>query len=365
MDAVVTSSPGKVILFGEHGVNRQQPALAIAVDLRLYCRVERRAEGYELHSGERREAGSLAELAAFKARVDALRTVGDLDEIRSLAFDFFAAPRYVLAHALERSNLPGVLVTWRSELPIGSGMGSGAAASTAMILGVMCLKGRPIPPEELAWLAWQGDAIAHGGVASSLDSSTCAYGGLLRFTVADGAQPLPLHSPLPLVIGDSRVQKSTAEANTRVRRWLDAHPAHMQLFRDMGYLVGMAQEALACSDLVALGHLMNLHQLLQEKLGTGWPQAERLIEAAIGAGALGAKISGSGLGGIVIALTPLGQEQEIAAAIDDAGGRSYVALAGAEGTRVESEAVWEAQKSFEMSPLSRSEGEKTDMKGKS
>ncbi|MFN3980183.1 MAG: mevalonate kinase [Caldilinea sp.] len=364
MDAVVTSSPGKVILFGEHGVNRQQPALSIAVDLRLYCRVEVCGEGYELHLGERHEAGSLAALAAFKARVDAMRNVGDLDEIRTLAHDFFAAPRYVLAHVLERSKLPGVVVTWRSGLPIGSGMGSGAAASTAMILGIMRLAGRPILPEDLAWLAWQGDVIAHGGVASSLDSSTCAYGGLLRFTVADGPQPLSLRSPLPLVIGDSRVQKSTAEANTRVRRWLDAHPAHTQLFRDMGYLVGLAQEALACGNLTALGHLMNLHQLMQEKLSTGWPQGERLIEAAIGAGALGAKISGSGLGGIIIALAPPGQEQNIAAAIDHAGGRSYVAPAGAEGTRVEPEYLWEAQKSFDMSPLSQSGGEKTDMKGK-
>jgi mevalonate kinase len=346
MDAVITSSPGKVILFGEHGVNRQQPALSIAVDLRLYCRVEACAEGYHLHSGERHEVGSLADLAAFKARVDALRNASDLDEIRSLARDFFAPPRYVLAHTLERSKLPGVIVTWRSDLPIGSGMGSGAAASTAMVLGVMRLAGRPISPDELAWLAWQGDAIAHGGVASSLDSSTCAYGGLLRFTVADGPQPLPLRSQLPLVIGDSRVQKSTAEANTRVRRWLDAHPAHMQLFRDMGYVVGLAQEALARGDLSALGHLMNVHQLMQEKLGTGWPQGERLIEAAIDAGALGAKISGSGLGGIVIALAPPGQEQDIAAAIAAAGGRSYVAPAGAEGTRVEPEDFFEAHQSF-------------------
>ena len=92
--------------------------------------------------------------------------------------------------------------------------------------------------------SWQGDAIAHGGVSSSLDSSTCAYGGLIRFTVADGPQSLVMQGTLPLVIGDTQVEKSTAEANTRVRRWLEERPSRLHFFRDMGYLGQQAQAAL-------------------------------------------------------------------------------------------------------------------------
>jgi mevalonate kinase len=338
---VYTSSPGKVILFGEHGVNRQQPALSIAVDLRAHCRVSLRTDGlYFFRSGERKESSDRSRLRTFKAEIDILRATQALDAIRERARDFFATPRYVLAHMLEQVDLPGLDIEWRSALPIGSGLGSGAATSTSMILGALTLAGKSVSPAELAFIAWQGDAIAHGGVSSSLDSSTCAYGGLIRFTVADGPQPLSLHGTLPLVIGDTQVEKSTAEANTRVRRWLEERPSRMHFFRDMGYLVQQAQAALESGDASTLGHLMNLHQLFQEKLGVNWPGAEQLIAAAMDAGALGAKISGSGLGGIVIALAAPGQEAIIADAMQAAGGRSHIAPAGAEGTRVDQKMDW-------------------------
>ncbi len=82
----------------------------------------------------------------------------------------------------------------------------------------------------------------------------------------------------------------------------------MQHFRDMGWLVRQATAALERGDTGSLGHLMNLHQLIQEKMGTSVPQAEALLEAALEAGALGAKISGSGGGGIVIALVGLAKK---------------------------------------------------------
>jgi mevalonate kinase len=80
---------------------------------------------------------------------------------------------------------------------------------------------------------------------------------------------------------------------------------------------------------------MNLNQLLLEKIGVGHPMNERLIEAALGAGALGAKISGSGGGGIIIALCEPDQQNAVAAAIEAAGGKSLVASAGGPGVQVE------------------------------
>lgn len=342
MTTVIASSPGKIILFGEHGVNRQQAALSIAVDLRLFCRVSTRIDdGYHFRSGKHSESGSRTQLLAFKAKIDALRKAQALDAIREEARDFFASSRYVLSHVAERVNLPGIDVEWRSPLPIGSGMGSGAATSTALALAAMQLAGAPLSPDPLAWLAWQGDAIAHGGISSSLDSSTCAYGGLIRFTVAEGAQNIPLGSPLPLIIGDTRVEKTTAEINTRLRKWLEVYPERMHLFGDVGYLVQQAAIALEQGDMTTLGHLMNLHELFQEKIATNCAASDRLIEAALAAGALGAKISGSGGGGIIIALAQAGQEAPIAAAIDAAGGKSYVVAAGAAGTRLEPLQHWD------------------------
>lgn len=342
MATVITSAPAKIILCGDHGVNRQQPALATALDMRTFCRITTRDDGdYHLRFGDRVEECNRERLFQFKSEVDNLRQAQALDEIRERAKDFFAPTRYVLAHVVERIDGPGLNVEWRSAVPVSSGLGSGAAASTSMALGVFYTVDYEPTPDELVEVAWQGDIIAHGGVASSLDSSTIAWGGLIHYTVKDGAETLPISTALPLVIGNTSVaDRSTAKLNTRVRKWLDRHPAKMHLFEDMGYLVRQIIVGLENNDLPTLGHLLNLHQLIQDKIGTSAPENEQLIEAAIGAGALGAKISGAGGGGIIIALVEPGQQPAVAAAIDAAGGQSFIVTTGAEGARVEPEAVW-------------------------
>jgi mevalonate kinase len=207
-----------------------------------------------------------------------------------------------------------------------------------MALGAFQAAGHKPTSDELVAVAWQGDIIAHGGVASSLDSSTIVWGGLIRYTVKDGAEALPITTALPLVAGNTFVEdRSTAKLNTHVRKWLEAHPAKMHLFGDMGYLVQQIVIALENNDMPALGHLLNLHQLIQDKIGTSAPENEQVIEAASGAGALGAKISGAGGGGIIIALVKPGQEEAVSAAIDAAGGQSFIVTTGTEGVRTEPE----------------------------
>ena len=337
MTTITTSAPAKVILLGEHGVNRGQPALATALEVRVRCRVAARSDDrYALRSDDRSEIVDYGDLRVYKAEVDQLRRRDALDELRARTRDdFFAPARYVLAHVAERVNLPGLAAAWESSLPIGSGLGSGAAATTSLALAAMSIAGHTPEPRDLAFLAWQGDVIAHGGVASGLDSGTIALGGVTRYTLEDGSQPLACRAPLPLVIGDSGVRADTAEVNTRVRVGLSHHPARAHLFAEMGLLVRHALEAIAVGDLDALGQLMNLNQLLLEKLGVSSSELDRLIEASHGAGALGAKLSGSGGGGIIVALVSPGREGKVAAAIDAAGGRSIIASAGAPGARIE------------------------------
>ncbi len=221
--ATVSSAPAKIILFGEHGVNRQQPALATAVDLRTYCRVSRRNDGcYCLQSGSHQEQGELTQVHAYMQLIDDLRAAQALDQIREQARDFFAPARYVLGYLLaqlpSQAATTGFDIEWRSTLPIGSGLGSGAAASTSMVQAICASVGEAITLESIVQAAWQGDIIAHGGVASSLDSSTATYGGLLRYTVAAGAEVLPFATSMAIVVGDTLVQHNTATLNTHVRR---------------------------------------------------------------------------------------------------------------------------------------------------
>jgi mevalonate kinase len=347
MTTLITSAPAKIILCGDHGVNRHQPALCTAVDLRTLCRVSTRSDqGYTLRSGERFETCTRQSLFAFKAAVDRLRAAQSLDEIREVARDFFAPARYVLSYVVDQVGGPGLDVEWRSDVPISSGLGSGAAASTSMALAAFHLAGHHPTPDEVIFAAWQGDTIAHGGIASSLDSSTITLGGLIRYTVRAGAEPLPAGAPLPLVVGQAFVPgRSTARLNTIVRKYLEDHPAKMHLFGDMGWLSRQIEAALARHNLEELGHLFNLHQLIQDKLGTSAPENEALIEAAIGAGSLGAKISGAGGGGIIIAVAMPEVQPAVCAAIDAAGGHGFPITTGAPGIRFEAAEAWPTESS--------------------
>lgn len=346
MKSVVASSPGKVILFGEHGVHRGVPNVNTAVDLRTYCRASTRLDnGYSLRSDAGVEQGTQEQLIQFKKHVDQLRENRAIDEVVDLIRrDFYAPGRYVLSHIASRVERAGLDIEWRSHIPIGSGLGSGAAANTAMVQAVYAVLGYEVNQDDLIFLAWQGDAIAHGGYGSSLDSSTCVMGGFIcytRYPNEDKAVLLPIDKSLPLVIGDTQVPHSTNKTNTHIRLWLEENPARMYVFRAMGYLQPLFLQALHAHDLPTLGDLFNMHQLLQIKMGVSIPESECLIEAALSAGAYGAKISGSGGGGIIIAVAEQEKLVDIAAAIIDAGGRSYIVDTGAKGTQLETPEIWQ------------------------
>jgi mevalonate kinase len=336
MNAFTASAPGKVILLGEHAVNRAQPALATAIDRRVWCHVVHRTDDLFVFVREAdRETVPRDVLMAGKRTIDRLRDTGAIDELRTRTEDdFFAPVRYVLAHVAERYDLPALEITWRSELPIGAGFGSGGAASTAMASAAIRAAGGEPDPAEVAFFAWQGDVIAHGGVASGLDSGASALGGMTRYTLAGGPRAAVGH-PLTLVIADTGVVAKTADVNTRVRRNLEAHPALMRLFASIGLLVAEAEEALVADDPDRLGRLMNLNQIVLEKIGVSCPEIEQLVEAALGAGALGAKLSGSGGGGIVIAVPPPGGAEAVAAAMAAAGGTPMIVAVGVDGVRAE------------------------------
>jgi mevalonate kinase len=334
---LVASAPAKVILLGGKGVNYGFPALVAAVGLRTYCALRPdRGEGYRFTYGERAETGDRASLDEFRRRVDVLREGKRYDEISALARqDFFAPVRYVLANVVERTGVLGFEASWRSEIPVGSGLGSGAAAAAALATAALRVAGKTLPARDVAWLAWQGDVIAHGGVGTGLDSGASVLGGVVRYSLADGPAQVPVATPLPLVVGDTLLRASTATSNTASRNWLAEHPMRHHLMEEMGMLVTQAEAALCVGDLRTLGHLLNLNQLVKEKLGMSVPKIEQLVEAALGAGALGAKISGKGGGGIIVALAPPDGRAAVAQAIEAAGGKAIVPEVGVEGARVE------------------------------
>lgn len=334
----VASAPAKVILFGEHAVNRAQVAVATAVDLRAECTVTARDDDlFVLRVDDRTHTTSRSELAALRQSVDDARARTDADAIQRLAqATFFAPACYVLALFLARHDLWGLEIVWRSAIPIGSGLGSGAAASAALVLALCAAAGVTMPADERAALAWQGDVVAHGGVASGLDSAAATLGGVVRYSVAEGPAPLRVGADLAVVIGETGIRADTAEVNGRVRAWLAAHPRDAALFPAMGAVAERALAALGAGNLAEVGALMDQNQALLERLGVSCPALDRLIAAARAAGALGAKLSGSGGGGIIVALSGADKQRVVADAIENAGGRAIVARAAVAGAEMHS-----------------------------
>jgi len=333
-----------VILLGEHGVNRGVTALATAVALRLTCTVVLRRDGEVIlrsEADERRE--DIAAIAAHRARIEGLRATGDHAGLgRAAREDFFAATRFVLGALLTRLGIRGVEAQWSGALPVGRGLGSGAAASCALITAVVEAAGTSLTPSEVARLAWEGDVVAHGGTASALDASACAYGGVVAYDLERGGRPLTVPCALPLVVADTGVDADTGTVNRGVRERLERRPELSDVFEEMAALTTGAAQALRAADLPGVGWSMRENQRLLDALGVSSPEIDDLVAAALDAGALGAKVSGSGGGGIVIALTDPGELEPVAAAMAAAGGRvlaAGAAVAAAPGARLEPEPI--------------------------
>ena len=330
-------APAKLILIGEHAVNRGQAALAVSVGRYASCTVtvdERHAGAIQLRAGAQAATTSNTELLAFAAVADELLAAGEASAIRRLLHeDWWAPVKYVLAGF--GGALPGGLaVAWESRIPATGGLGSGAACFVALVAALNRLLGEQQSSYELAALARRGDIIAHGGIASGLDTSTSLFGGAIRFSVAGEAVPIPVGADLQIVIGDSGVHAPTAAVNGRVRAWLNERPSRMHYFHEIGTVSRLAEPALGAGDWETLGSLINLNQLLLERIGVSSPELERLNEAALEAGAYGAKLSGSGGGGIMFALVAGERVADVSRAIGDAGGAAIAAPVAVPGVQV-------------------------------
>ena len=342
---ITTTAPAKAILFGEHAVNRGQSAIAVSIGLRIRCTVNVGHKLYRLKSADHTCAVTHDDIVTLGAQVDAWREQQAYQPIRELAArDYFAPAKYFIAHAMHDRALlqDGLEVEFESEIPSSGGLGSGGAANVALATALHELSGDrehstlDTRHSTLGEWAYLGDVIAHGGVASALDTQTSLLGGAIRYTKEAWGERIPIAPGLRLVIGDTGVRGQTSEVNSRVREWLASDANRMRYFEMIGVLSEAAQPQLAMGNWQTIGKLMNMNQLVLEKIGVSCPELERLIDAAIGAGALGAKLSGSGGGGIMIALTTDEQCEAVARAMRDAGARAvYIPQVAVRGANIE------------------------------
>lgn len=297
---VHASAPGKIILCGEHAVVYGRPAIAIPISqVQATATVEPAAPG--------------ASLTLHAPDIGLVLRLDEAPPDQPLA----AIVRGTLAHL--GVEAPDATITVRSTIPVASGMGSSAAVSTAIARVLARYLGAPLERAALSALVYEVEKLHHG-TPSGVDNTVIAYEQPVYFVRGQPIERLTIRGRFHLLIADTGVPSLTRLAVGDVRRAWEADPAtYERLFDEIGAIVRAARAALESGDVARLGPLLNANQERLRQIGVSSPELERLIAAALAAGASGAKLCGGGRGGNMIALVSPTTQAAVAEALRAAG----------------------------------------------
>ncbi|MFC7142371.1 mevalonate kinase [Halosimplex aquaticum] len=326
---ITASAPGKVYLFGEHAVVYGEPAVPCAIDRRARVTVDERDDDHlRVHAEDLSLDGFTVE---YGGSTD---TDPDVDVSQSLVE---AATGYVDAaveQAREAAGAPraGFDITIESDIPLGAGLGSSAAVTAAGILAATRELGADLSAADVAERAYKAELAVQEGNASRADTFCSATGGAVR---VEGDDCRSLDAPeLSLVVGFDGGAGDTGALVGGVRELKDQYDFAADTVAAIGDLVRVGEDALAAGDLDELGELMDFNHGLLSALGVSSRSLDSMVWAARDAGALGAKLTGAGGGGCVVALDE-SEETETALRYLPGCEETFRAELDTEGVRVE------------------------------
>ncbi len=294
-DTPMGVAAGKVILLGEHAAVYGRHALALPIAGGVTATVE--------------EAASLT------------LEVPDWGLTRDISADgdgVDAAVRRILENL--GVGREGFSIRVRSALPRGMGLGSSAAFAVAIVRAFDTLLGLSLDDDRVNEIAFECEKLAHGN-PSGVDNTLATFARPMLFCRRESfvVEPLELADRPPIVIACSQQPGVTHEQVAGVRKRHDAQPAAFDaIFDQIDALSVAGAKALVAGDYDELGKLMNICQGLLNALGVSTPELERMVDIARRAGAAGAKLTGAGGGGSIVAVCP-GSVKEVVTALRSAG----------------------------------------------
>ena len=389
MTSVTASAPGKCILFGEHAVVYGYPAVAVAIEQRINVTIKRNnstTEDWKLdglkfnpkkhpHIEAIRQRLWPAELGAPPLSIEIsgqIPTASGLGSSAALSVAASAALRAARGRWFNNKTNDNSTQYWSegfSSRIEDTDVHSKDQPNKSIRTGVNGQKIRHmsgknvVDYDECALIAHAVEAIAQGGRASPMDSSTCSHGNVVvisdcveqginwqysrNLSTPEGEREWQIHNvsvpenEVYLVIGNTGIHAHTSAQVEKVANMLEKYPERMNEIETIGIIARRGIKSLLLGDYDAVGRAMSENQLMLQSIGVSSPELERLIQAAIPT-SLGAKLTGAGGGGCMVALTR--SPKATSEAIELAGGRTIISKFGTNGLILDQcsdELLWE------------------------
>lgn len=293
----IAQAPSKVIITGEHFVVHGAWALAAAIGKTV--RVEAQDSDRFLVTSDRFGGSSLA-----------LSPAAGVVEYMAREFGF----------------KPEIRVSISSEIPGGAGLGSSASTMVALAAAVSRLRSLGLGTRELIDCSMVGERQIHGR-PSGIDAAVCAHGGVLLYRPGSEPRKVSLEGKRRMLVvysGRKRSTKRQIAHVTDARARLPGYFSGLTLSAsEMSYLAG---ERLASGDMKGLGRLLTLNHAVLSALGVSTQGLDRLVDMLLSLGCYGAKLTGAGGGGSVLAAAPEGKEKSVISEVTRQGFEAFVAV---------------------------------------
>lgn len=234
----------------------------------------------------------------------------------------------------ERSMEPRVRLRISSEVPAGAGLGSSASTMIACVAAVSRLEGWNLDLTSVIETAMAGERMVHGK-PSGIDAAVSAIGGVIQFRMGEEPKKVDLAGRTKLLVAYSGRRRSSGRLIHKVSSMKDVYPHLFQRLCDSATLISMeATERLISGRLEELGELMTYNHAVLGMVGASNPVLDTLVDLCLSFGCYGAKLTGAGGGGSVLAIPPRGEEDVTIARLSGAGFGSFVTEIPCGGVRV-------------------------------